>query len=42
KFFPDAVLDTSHILKQGVKRARFAINNLDSDRVHWDWFLGEG
>ncbi|MBA7647054.1 hypothetical protein ES703_54823 [subsurface metagenome] len=34
--FPDAVLDTSHILKQGVKRARFAINNLDSDRVHWD------
>jgi len=33
--FPDAVLNASHILKQGVKRARFAINNLDSDRVHW-------
>jgi len=34
--FPDGVLDVSHILKQGVKRARFSINNLDSDRVHWD------
>ncbi len=34
--FPDGVLDASHIIEQGVKRARFAINNLDSDRVHWD------
>ena len=33
--FPNEVLDASHILNQGVKRARFAINNLDSDRVHW-------
>ena len=33
--FPNEVLDASHILNQGVKRARFAINNFDSDRVHW-------
>ncbi len=33
--FPEGVLDASHILKQGMKRARFAINNFDSDRVHW-------
>ncbi len=33
--FPENVLDSDHILKQGVKRARFAINNFDSDRVHW-------
>ncbi|GAI22488.1 unnamed protein product, partial [marine sediment metagenome] len=33
--FPKEVLNASHILNQGVKRARFAINNLDSDRVHW-------
>ena len=34
--FPDNVLDSSYILTQGVKRARFAINNFDSDRVHWN------
>ncbi len=33
--FPGAVLDASHILELGVKRARFAINSLDSDKVHW-------
>jgi len=34
--FPNGVLDAGHILKIGVKRARFTINNLDADRVHWD------
>jgi len=34
--FPEGVINSNHILRQGVKRARFAINNLDSDRVHWD------
>ncbi len=33
--FPNAVLDASHILEEGVKRARFAINDLDSGKVHW-------
>ncbi len=33
--FPNEVLDSSHILNQGVKRARFTINNIDSDRIHW-------
>jgi len=33
--FPDGVLDAGHILSEGVKRARFAINHLDSSRVHW-------
>jgi hypothetical protein len=34
--FPDNILDASHILNQGVKRARFAINSLGIDEgVHW-------
>jgi hypothetical protein len=33
--FPSGVLDASHILEQGFKRARFAINSLDSDKVDW-------
>ncbi len=33
--FPDAVLNVNHILNLGITRARFAINNMDSDRVHW-------
>ena len=34
--FPDAVLSVDHIVGQGVKRARFSINNLDSDRIRWN------
>jgi hypothetical protein len=34
--FPDGVLDTSHILSEGVKRVRLAINHLDSTAAHWD------
>ncbi len=33
--FPDGVLNADHILNQGVTRARFAINILDSDIVDW-------
>lgn len=34
--FPDAVLSVDHIVGQGVKRARFSINNGDSDRIQWN------
>jgi len=34
--FPDGVLNANHILNQGVKRARFAINSADPVIVHWD------
>jgi hypothetical protein len=34
--FPDGVLDAGHILSEGVKRVRFAINHLDSTEAHWD------
>jgi hypothetical protein len=33
--FPDFVLDVSHILEHGFKRARFAINDLDGSKVDW-------
>jgi hypothetical protein len=33
--FPDGVLDASHILDQGVTRARFMINNLYSHEIYW-------
>jgi hypothetical protein len=36
--FPDGVLDASHILSEGVKRARFAINHLDYQSVQWGPF----
>jgi len=33
--FPDLVLDPGHILSLGAKRARFAINSIEYQRVDW-------
>ena len=35
EIFPNGVLDASHILQLGVKRARFSINDLDSPKADW-------